>query len=60
MRRETVSRSNVANVAPDRLNTRANNQRELTQTMYPGGENGVGLTKVDGIDPTDAFEFAKS
>ena len=60
MWRETNSRSNVAIVAPDKLITRANNQRVFTQTMYPGGENGVGLAKVDGIDPTDAFELARS
>jgi len=60
MRRETNSRSNVEIIAPARLIIRANNQREFTQTMYLGGENGGGLAKADGIDPTDAFELAKS
>ena len=60
MRREMKSRSNVANVALDRLRRRDINQREFTQTAYLGGENGGGLAKVDGIDPTDPFELAKS
>ena len=60
MRRETYSRSTVANVAPDRLSIRADNQRQFTKTRYVGGENGGGLAKVDGIDPTDAFGLAES
>ena len=28
--------------------------------MDLGGENGGGLAKVDGIEPTDAFELAES
>ena len=57
---EANLRSNVAIVAPHRLSIRANNQRVFTQMIYFGGENGGGLAKVDGIDPTDAFGLAKS
>ena len=60
MRREMKPRSNVANVALDMLMRRDINQREFTQTTYLGGENGGGLTRVDGIDPTDPFEVAIS
>ena len=52
--------SNVANVAPERLMSRANNQREFTQMAYLGGENTGGLAKADGIDALNEFVVAKS
>ena len=52
--------SNVANVAPERLMSSANNQSEFTQMAYLGGENAGGLAKADGIDALDEFGLAKS
>src|SRR5260221_11481123 len=52
--------SNVANVAPERLMNRANNQSEFTQMAYLGGEKGGGLANVDGIAGLGKFLLAKS
>ena len=40
--------------------SRANDQSELTQMTYFGGENAGGLTRTDGVNPLDAFWFVKS